>query len=340
MSEPLVLVILLGANGDPTTDAVMAAARRALGPEAVVVADMSSSQSDADALAIGARVHARAVARVSWADGGRQLARLHVHVVPANEWTDDEVRFLPQDAASEKGRMIGYALASMVQRLERERTEETARDAAVATGASGGDGRVAPTDAVPAASPAARTLAEAPDAARIDREAAETRRAPAPGVEVFAHSSGVLGGGATSIGGAAGARWWGSTRFGLRGAAGARAGAISAANATTTTLFASAGPSYRVPIGSTLELGARVDFIVLHHSATRREIRETTHARWLGAVGAMIEGSWALGPHAGVVAAAGAELAFGTTMVSVGGTPTADIPRARALAELGVRFRF
>lgn len=339
MSEPLVLVILLGANADPTTDAVMTAARRALGPEAVVVADMSSSQSDADALAIGARVHARAVARVSWADGGRQVARLHVHVMPANEWTDDEVRFLPQDAASERGRMIGYALASMVQRLERERTEEPPRDAAVTVKASGAP-LVAPRDTAPAASPAARTLAEAPDTARIDREAAVTNRELAPGVEVFAHSSGVLGGGATSIGGAAGARWWGSTRLGLRGAAGARAGAISAANVTTTTLFASAGPSYRIPIGSTLELGARVDFIVLHHSATRRETRETTHARWLGAVGAMIEGSWALGPHAGVIAAAGAELAFGTTMVSVGGTPTADIPRARALAELGVRFRF
>lgn len=338
MSEPLVLVILLGANADPTTDAVMAAARRALGPEAVVVADMSSSQSDADALTIGARVNARAVARVSWADGGRQVARLHVNVVPASEWTDDEVRFLPQDAASEKGRMIGYALASMVQRLERERTEAPARDAAVTAEGSGAP-RIAPPDAARVALPA-RTLAEAPATTPRDREPAVTNREPAPGVEVFAHSSGVLGGGATSVGGAAGARWWGSTRFGLRGAAGARAGAISAANVTTTTLFASAGPSYRIPIGSTLELGARVDFMVLHHSATRREIRETTHARWLGAVGAMIEGSWALGPHAGVIAAAGAELAFGTTVVSVGGTPTADIPRARALAELGVRFRF
>ena len=335
MSEPLVLVILLGASPDPTADGMMAAARSALGPDAVVLADTSEVTTDTEALAIGARVQARAVARVSWADGTRRTARLHVHVAAANEWADDELTFLPQDVASEKGRTVGYTLATMVQRIERERATEKDRAASEAP---------APADAAPP--PAPPPPSAAPPAVGEREAAVEPAREPAsrpplgPGIDLLAYGTGALGGGATSAGGAGGLRWWPIARFGLRVAAGARAGSIAEADASTSTLFAAAGPGYRVPISRALELGARADFVILQHSATRRERVETTHARWLAAVDLVIEGSWSLGPHAGIIAGVGAELAFGTTAVSVGGVPAADIPPARGLAELGVRFRF
>jgi hypothetical protein len=316
MSEPLVFVILLGANADPSTDGLMASVRRALGPEAIVLTDTSNPQTDAEVLAIGERVRARALARVSWADDSRQVARLHVRVAPATEWEHDELRFLPQDAASEKGRTLGYTLASMVQRIEHKHADEPAS----------------------AGTPPKPSLTASPSGA--DARSSSSTPNITPDVDVFAFGSSAIGGGATSLGGGGGVRWWPFSRVGLRGAAGARVGTIADADAATTTLFAAAGPSYRIPVGTMLELGARADFVLLQHSATRHRIPETTRARWLGAVDLLIEASWSLGPRAGLVAAAGTELAFGTTAVNVGGTPVADIPSVRALAELGARFRF
>ncbi|MBX3208915.1 MAG: hypothetical protein KF764_28040 [Labilithrix sp.] len=334
MSEPLVLVILLGTSPDPTTDGLMAAARGALGPEAVVLVETSPVTTDTEALAIGARVRARAVARVSWADRPSQrTARLHVHVAPSGEWADDELTFLPNDVPSEKGRTVGYALATMVQRLEREQAREKG-----------------PTVAGEPGAPSTPATASPPVAPLVTPDGRDTKVEPpreppsSPGLardfDVLAYGTGALGGGATSAGGAGGVRWWPVPRFGVRAAVGARAGSIAEADATTTTLFAAAGPGYRVPIGRSFELGARADFVVLQHSVARRRPVETTRARALAAIDLMIEAGWWLGPHAGLVAGVGAELAFGTTPVSIGGTPVADIPPARGLAELGVRFRF
>ncbi len=332
MSEPLVLVILLGTSPDPTTDGMMAAARRALGPDAIVLADTSPVATDEEALAIGARVRARAVARVGWAGDSQSTARLHVHVAPADEWADDELRFVANDAPSEKGRTVGYALATMVQRIERERAEERERELTPTKGASGAEptlGAAAPAD------PSARDEAQGAPSQRASSADFERR------FDVMALGTGALGGGATSAGGAGAIRWWPVSRVGFRAAMGARAGALTEVDASTMTLFAAAGPGYRVPIGRSLELGARTDFVFLQHSVTRRHpIATTTHARWLAAVDLVVEASLSFGPHAALVAGLGAEVAFGTTAVSVGGVPAADIPPARAIAEAGARFRF
>jgi hypothetical protein len=309
MSEPLVLVILLGSQPDPTAEALMAAARSALGRDAVVLADTSNVRTDAEALAIGEQVHARAVARISWADETHQKARLHVHVATAttnDEWADDEIQFLPQDATPEKGRTVGYTLASMVQRIARTNDETAAPEA-------------------PRAAP--------------PRPEAPGEREPRNDVDVFANGVGAIGGGASSGGVAGGLRWW-PARFGLRAAGGVRFGHIAEADAATTTLFAAAGPSYRIPVGRDVELGARADFVLLHHAVERRTIVETTRTRWLGAMDLALEGSWALVPNVGLFAAAGAEIAFGTTTVTVGSAQVADIPAVRAIVELGARIRF
>jgi hypothetical protein len=121
---------------------------------------------------------------------------------------------------------------------------------------------------------------------------------------------------------------------------GARGGSIPEANATTTTLFATAGPGYRIPVGASLELGTRADIALLQHSATRRGPTAATQSRWIGAVDLMLELGWSFRQHAGIVGGVGTELAFGSTTVSVGGAPVATIPPMRGIAELGARFRF
>lgn len=307
MSEPLVLVVLLGTSVDPSAEAMLASVRRSLGPEATVLADTSDASSDTAALEIGERVRARAVARVVWADAESSVARLHVHVAPSapSEWADQEIDFGPQDSTSEKGRTVGNALAAMVERIERDRESEPARPIEAA----------GPMKAPP--SPPA---------------------AEAKAVDIFAVGVGALGHGSTAAGGAVGARWWIKPSLGLRLAAGTRIGSISEADATSTTLFAAAGPGYRFRLGE-VELGARADFVVLRHAVTREGLVETTRSRWVGALDLVFEAGASLGSRAGVVLGVGPEVAFGSTAIDVGGVRRADIAPVRGVAELGLRIR-
>jgi hypothetical protein len=263
-------------------------------------------------------VRARAVARVTWSAAGPSVAHLHVHVAPSaeSEWTDQEIAFAPQDAEAEQGRTVGYALASMVQRLEHEHP-------AVVEVAP-------PVVEQPPAPPLVIAAPEPPPP--VERPKPPKR---ASDVDLFAEVAGALGGGATAAGGTAGVRWWPLSSFGLRAGVGARAGAISEADATTTTVFAGVGPAYRVRFDA-FELGARADVSILRHVVVRR----TSQARWVGAADVVFEAGWAASGRMGVLFGLGPELAFGSTEIDIGGRRVADIPTIRGVAELGLRIRF
>jgi hypothetical protein len=318
VSEPLVLLVLLGTGADATTDSMMAAARRALGSDAVVLVDASDPPTDRDALARGERVGARAIAKVSWAQGTLEVARLHVHVSPTDEWTDDEISFASQDAPNERGRTVGYALASMVQRLDRSRVQDEP-----------------PPPPPPPAPPIALTPAH-------DAGDAALRRPAAVGdVDVFANAIGAAFGPASAIGGSGGIRWWPSRHFGVRAAFGARTGKLEEVDGTATAFFGAAGPGYRVSVGRMLELAVRADLVFFRYSVTRvNNGFDTMRGRWLGAADLLLEAGLALGSRTAIVAGVGGELAFGSTAVNVGGVTVADIPVGRGIAELGGRFRF
>lgn len=120
MADPLVLVVLLGTTPAPPGDAVLASTRRALGPDAIVLAETAEVRSDVDALVIARRLRASAIAQVTWS-ADATVARLHVHAAPELGWADDELRFGEEDAAAERARTVGYTIATMVQRLDEPR---------------------------------------------------------------------------------------------------------------------------------------------------------------------------------------------------------------------------
>jgi hypothetical protein len=315
MSEPLVLVVLLGTATDPTTETMLSTARRALGPDAVVLVDTSEVASDQEALMIGERVKARAVARIRWPDGTANVAHLHVHVAPTDGWTDEQIAFAPQDASNEKGRTLGYTLSSMVQRIERAQEEEV--------------------EAKPPPPAAARA-----DTVPRDVGTASPKK-DTRDLDLFVHGVGALDDVGGSLGVSGGVRWWPARHLGLRGAVGGRVGELPHAQATTTALLGSAGIGYRTTIGTALEVGARSDFVFYRHSVTRTEGGlAAMRGRWLSAAQFVLEASWALHPTFALAVGAGAEVAFGTTAVNVGGRAVADIPSVRAIAELGARIRF
>ena len=95
MSDPLILLLLLSSN-EATDPATAAATRRALGPETTVLVDERAEMpSDAGALLLGERVHARAIAEVRWDD--ETHTRVRVHVEHAAGWLARAMTFDPSD---------------------------------------------------------------------------------------------------------------------------------------------------------------------------------------------------------------------------------------------------
>jgi hypothetical protein len=340
MSEPLILVVLFATTPDPTAETLISAAKTALGSETVVLADPSAPQSEESALSIGERAKSWAVARVSWADSTYLRATLHVRVASSSEWRDEELRFGTRDLVPERGRTLGYALASMVQRIAQSEAAVTAN---VADGGAPGSDAAPPlgvtSEARDPGPPEARPSPAPPDHG-IDRKAATGGERGGEHLGAIVVGTGALGDGATSAGAKAGLEWWPVMPVSLRAAAGVRLGTIAEARASTMTLLVSAGAGYHVPLTSIATVGLRADVVLLQHTVRRTDELETTRARWLGAADLMVEASFALTSRLGLTAAAGSELAFGTTTIRVAGREISEIPTVRGLGELGLRFRF
>lgn len=117
MADPVTLIVLVAAGdaGDATTRAMAKATREALGASAhVVVREAAGDPSDGEAIA-AERVDAPdAVAELSWTDSHHRQASVRVHVARSARWFDRTIRFSPTDADTERGRTLGFAIASIL----------------------------------------------------------------------------------------------------------------------------------------------------------------------------------------------------------------------------------
>jgi hypothetical protein len=130
------IVIAAGQGQAPGTAALLAALTEALGPGASIVVQTSVAvPSDADLLRVEELVHAAAVAVVVPGGGvaagaAAPVVHLRVHLLggathpgragtpgrtpPRGRWISRQLVFVPGDAAVERGRTVGLAVASMV----------------------------------------------------------------------------------------------------------------------------------------------------------------------------------------------------------------------------------
>jgi hypothetical protein len=117
MPDAITLIVLVAAGdaGGSVASAVTKAAREALGPGAhVVVREAHPSPADAEALAVERAESCEAVAELAWADPKHRDASLRVHVARTGRWLERTIEFRSFDADSERGRTLGFAIASMV----------------------------------------------------------------------------------------------------------------------------------------------------------------------------------------------------------------------------------
>jgi hypothetical protein len=304
MGAPLLVVVLVAAGDttDPGTTALTATAEDALEGNAIVVVRQAETArlTDAEADKVAAAVRADAVVVVTWSPFDRRRALVRVHAGKREAWVDRTLSFEAEDPVAERGRTVGFEIASML----RVRVPEA-----------------------PATEPAL-----APPPAMVP----EVRRGPTLAVDAVA----LLGMGGVGGEGAArwffsdtvtlriGGGWRGEPLRAVSGDASVtRFGAGIAWRGLDT-----GGPR---PIA----VGARVDLLAIQHSVSRTR-KASSDARWLPGADFVLEGSWVFAPGFAAIAGPGVEVSFGTTRVLVDGAQVTTIPSVRFVSELGLRFAF
>lgn len=315
-----VFVAVASSTGDRSaTDESITALDRslhaALGPDASVTVTAATSADDATSRARDEAAHATLVSVVTLDSSERATIRF----VRANDgtWSEREIRFDPHDAPRERGRTIGFALASVVP-------DEPSR---------------------------ARPEPEPNRAPSTTTPKVVTRHGPPPRMEhsPWLEAVGMIAAGIDGYGGGAGGSI--AMRFHLlpgvrvRLGAGIRAGEVAPAQATSQTYLAAAGLSYAIPIDGArrLYVGARVDALLIVQELAHLSTDDPVLSRQfkgLPGADASAEASWHFLDKAALVGGVGAEVAFGSADIFVKNQPVATLSPARLTTELGLRVLF
>jgi hypothetical protein len=307
MATPLIVVIVVALGSGNEASPVARTVQDALGSDAVVVLREEQNLDDANVSRLGRDLHADALVRILWTrDEARPEAHLHLYATGAAAWTDRDVRFAPDDPTEERGRALGYGIASMVR-----------------VG-------VPPPEAVP---PAKR---ERDGTATLVRSEA----LPRISLEARFQGAGPIGDAGGSLGGEGALRYRFAGQVALRAGAALRAGDIDTASANAAYLRLGAGVAWTMleSRGSRpISFGGRVDVLALRQSASRRD-DTSSGVRWMLAADTLFEVGWAVLPRGALVGAVGAEAAFESTRVLVDEREAATIAPIRILGELGVRI--
>jgi hypothetical protein len=320
------LVVILVATGEashPATLGAAGAAREVLSPDLeVAVREMEVVPDDERALAWGTSLHAAAVVELAWDFSSHRQVRIRFHLDRRPGFNDRVILFDEADDVVERGRTIGYAIASMMT---------APAPSAEATR--------------PAASPPRPETNPLPVRPFFRAEPATRTRARGA-VDVAAAGAVGIAGSAGGWGGTLSGRWYFIAPMAIRVGASARGGQVTVAQATSLLMHAAAGVAW-VPFPATratpFDLGIRVDALLLREQLTHfsDDDPEPVHtARWLPGADAAVEGSWLFSPNAGFLGSFGVELAFGRTDVTLERAWVTTIPPVRLVLQAGVRATF
>ncbi|HKY35117.1 MAG TPA: hypothetical protein VJN18_04190 [Polyangiaceae bacterium] len=313
------LIVLLVAQdaGDPSIAAFERTVRSVLGPSASLKLErVAEDPADEDSAARGVDVDG--VVELS-SSPDHSTARLHCYVSRQARWVDREITFggnagSQEQEASERGRLLGFAVATMF-----------AEDS------------VAPSRPVPAARPTASRPAQS-------KPSRERARARTRSLELAGIASSGLDGTASGLGASAGARFQWVGPLTLRGFVAGRAGNVPEAQAVTRTGHVGAGLSWGfLPSAASFELGVRADALLSYFQASHfseDDIVPNTKSRWLPGFDGLLEGGFRFMGNAGLFTGVGIEAMLGSTELYTHGRRVAVVPPFRLVGELGLRARF
>jgi hypothetical protein len=327
VASAFIVVILVvaggpGDAGDPATEAMTDTAQTALGPDAIVVVrPVDAMPADDAAIELEGKLHADAVVEVTWSGAGHDAAQVRAHVHDdGGTWSTRELPFQLGDAIPERGRTVGFAIASMLPPPPAKPVAPPPKPPP-------------PTPPPPITPPPAPPSPRAPAGARRVALDAET---------AFALGA---GGNAAGVGGALG------VRVAIAGPVWAfvdgsvMVGDMEVAQATTSAIRAQGGLAWEVlprttirPLSFTASFGGGF----ARHSLERRAAGQAPiHGdRWLAAAQARAELAWWIAPHLALTGALGLEATASATRVVIDGDVVETIPAVRLVAGLGFRTIF
>jgi hypothetical protein len=314
--SPFAVLAILVASGQaqgPAVTAMMTAATEVVGAGDAVRLVETAAPSDAEALRVERSLSARAVVQLAWRDPSHLRARLRLHAARTDRWIDREIVFSVTDTLAERGRTLGFAIASMLP-----------------------EGDPSLQFAEP---PSLAEQAPAPPPAPLGRQVA--------GLSVLAGAG--LGGPASGVGGGVMVESFLRDNLSVGLALSGRLGRIAEIGGSElTTSFAIGAALWPLAPTPTRRLGIalRGDALLLYHAISHVDPGGATQWKGQALPGAelRLEGTWRLGGAVELLLGAGTEVAFGTIDVTVVATApaggAATIPALRAIAEGGVRLRF
>jgi hypothetical protein len=313
-----VLVVLAGDTTaeSSTAVAIEQAIHASLGSDAAISMQQGDGRGEAELAREASAGGVTLVCVVTWSDAQRR-ATLRFLRPNESRWSDREIRFDAADAAEERGRTVGFALASMVP-----------------------DEVLVADRATPPAPPALELVAP-----KLERPSAGVRRATRYAVDLAVQGAVALGGGGGGVGGAAAGRI-GLGRFvSLRFSLGGRVAELAVAQATSRSYFAGPGIAWATPLDAAARwgIGGRLDALLLGQQVVHLSADDPLpdhRFRVLPAAAGAIEGSWRFAEQASTVLAVGTEVAFGKTDVFVHHRNVVDLVPVRPFVEAGLRVAF
>jgi hypothetical protein len=314
---PLVFTILVAAGQAETaeTHALLQALVDALGGEIrTVVHEENGPLTDEALIASERGTTSDVTAAVSWAGSEKVEARVRVHVRASDRWIDRTVGFAFSDDLRERGRTLGFTIASMLP----DRTP--AQTAATPIGP-----RPPPTVALaPSVPPPRSRLA----------------------LDLMVMGSLGVGGNADGAGGALALRRVLAPRLAMRAEVLGRTGVVQSAQATSLSVHLGVGVTAGL-LGDLAvrraNLALRADLALFYESLghlSADDVDRVRQARLLPGGDLMLEGSLPVLGSAALVLGLGAEVAFGRTEVFVHERRVAVLPPLRLVSTLGLRHHF
>jgi hypothetical protein len=322
MSALLVVIfVAAGEASHPATLGAAGAARELLGTELdVEVREMEGLPSDDRALSLGTAAHASAVVELIWDFPAHRQARLRFHLDRRPGFSERLIVFEEGDEVGERGRTVGYAIASMM---------------------------TAPApQAVRPAPPPPRHDSDSPQVHLPVRSEPAARQPTRGAIDVVAAGAMGIDGPASGWGGSLSGRWYFIAPLAVRVGLSARSGQVTPAQSTSLLAHLAAGVAW-VPVPATrttpFELGIRADALVLREQLTHFDSDDpepVTAMRWLPGADLAVELSWLFSPNAGFLASFGPEFALGRTDVTIHQETVTSIPPVRLVLQAGVRATF
>jgi hypothetical protein len=349
------------------------AAGETLGPGSSFVVQEVASPFQTNASALEMKLGAGAVVELVWSSDDRTRAILRVHIARLDKWIRHEIVFRPADSLTERGRTLGYAVASILAT-----DGEWKPSPALAPPSPPAPRRPAPAVATKQATPPkapspapSRVPEGATDRASGERAARESKPAPETGpppeptpeptrkpkprstapprpaaIDLRGLGSVGLGGSATGLGLAAHGEYLLAPTFWLSMTVAGRTGSVPNLDGFDSVGSALAGLTWRpfvstakrpVTVGVGLEAGALVHVV-------KHQIPSAATRVFKPAAATTVELAWRVAASWDLLIAGTLECAFGAIDVDLETVSTttriATIPAFRGLLTAGVRLRF